>query len=134
MTDNATVRTVEHGEASRLPDTSWLWRRILIYLVIIVCLAIAWRVSERVTDIGTLRQILRYAFGMMALGLMLYGVGSTVTDVAALVTAFLSTKRTTVTSAPPPATVTDGRAEAPAEPPAAPAADEQLKSPWERQP
>ena len=111
MTDNATVRTVEHGEASRLPDTSWLWRRILIYAVIAVCLLIAWRVSERVTDIGTLRQVLRYTFGMMALGLMLYGVGSTVTDVAGLVTAFLSTKKTTVTSAPPPATVTDGRAE-----------------------
>lgn len=101
----ARIKTVQHEEASRLPDTSWMWRRILIYAVCGVCLLIAWRVSERVTDVVTLRQINRYTYGLLALSLMLYGVGATVTDVAKLVTAFLSTKKTTETTAPPSATV-----------------------------
>lgn len=100
-----TVKTIEHVEASRMPDTSWLWRRVLIFAVLAVMLFIAWRVSERVVDVATLRQINRYAYGIIALGLLLYGVGATVTDVAQLVTAFLSTKRVTLTTppaAPPP--------------------------------
>jgi len=99
--ETATVKVVEHEQASRLPDTSWMWRRVLIFAVLGVMLFIAWRVSERVIDVGTLRQINRYAYGIIALGLLLYGVGATVTDVARLVTAFLSTKRTTTTQAAP---------------------------------
>lgn len=113
----AQVKTVEHQEASRLPDTSWMWRRVLIYTICAVLLYIAWRVSERVpdTDGATLRQINRYCYSIIALGLTLYGVGATVTDVARLVTAFLSTKKITVAEASPPATVEEGRVESPSE-------------------
>jgi hypothetical protein len=106
---SATVKTVQHEEASRLPDTNWLWRRVLIYVICLGCLVFAWRLCEWVVqhgDIGTIRQMTRYNYGMMALALMLYGVGATVTDVAKLVTSFLSTKKTTETTAPPPATIT----------------------------
>lgn len=94
-----TTKSVEHGEASRLPDTSWLWRRVLIFAVLTVMCVIAARVSERVSDIGTLRQINRYSYGIILLGLLLYGVGATITDVVKLMTAFASTKKITETKA-----------------------------------
>lgn len=98
------VKTVVHEEASRLPDTSWTWRRILIFGVITVMCLIAWRVSERVADIQTLRQVNRYAYGIICLGLLLYGIGATVTDVTRLMTAFFSTKKITLSegNTPPP--------------------------------
>ncbi len=124
MTEAATtVKTVEHEEASRLPDTSWLWRRVLIFTVCGVMLYITWRISERVLNpetfgvvnqynLSILRQINTYAYGLLALGLLLYGVGATVTDVAKLITAFLSTRKITQTSAPPPSTVRTPEVEA----------------------
>lgn len=107
----AIVKTVEHTEASRLPDTSWLWRRLLIYFCCGVSLFIAWRLSERVIDPTVMREIIRYSFGITALALTLYGVGATCTDVATLITSFMSTKKITETSAPAPSVVTPGHAD-----------------------
>lgn len=106
----ATVTTVEHNEASRLPEPKWFWRRWLIYIVTLASLIIlsftVWVVLQWVRDIGTLRLIIRYCFYTMWTAVILYGVGASVTDVAVLASAVRTTRKETVTTAPTPATIT----------------------------
>lgn len=110
MTAHATQHVVEHGDASHLPDTSWAFRRALIFLVVIVCLGFAGWIVGKIEDVTTLRMIARYSLGLVALCLFLYVAGATATDVIRLVSAFRTTRRETTTTAPPPATITaDGR-------------------------
>ena len=104
--DQATTKVVEHGEASRLPDTSWTFRRLLIFLVAIVCLFLTWQVLGRVSDVVTLRMIARYSLGLVALCLFLYVGGASATDVVRLVSAVRTTRKETLMSGPPPATAT----------------------------
>lgn len=96
---HAKTRSVVHEQASRLPDPSWVWRRVLIFATAIVALTIAYQLSSRTTDVGTMREALRYSFWTIFLCLTLYGVGATVTDVTRMITAFLSTKKVTETFA-----------------------------------
>lgn len=105
MTEPAIQTVVEHGEASTLPDTSWMFRRILIFVVALSSLALTWWIVGRITDIGTLRMIARYSQGLVALCIFVYVAGASATDVVRLVSAVRTTRRETVTSAPPPATI-----------------------------
>lgn len=98
-----THKIVEHGEASRMPDTSWTWRRILIFGVAGVGSYMLWRAANLVTDVGTLKVIIRYGFYTLWLALILYGVGATVTDLAKLAAAVKTTRKETVSTAPPAA-------------------------------
>lgn len=93
--------TVEHSEASRLPDPRWLWRRILLYVIAATAIYVLVRFVDMVTDVATLRVMARYAFYTLWLALTLYCVGATVTDVAKLVAAFKTTRKETTTSAAP---------------------------------
>ncbi len=110
MTENATVTTVEHAEASRLPEPNWLWRRWLIYIVTLGALTVlsftVWVVLQWVRDIGTMRLIISYSFYTMWTAVILYGIGASVTDVAVLASAVRTTRKETVTSAPPTGTAT----------------------------
>lgn len=118
MTDNTTVTTVSHEDASRLPEPKWFWRRILIYLVTVWAMAIntwmSWQVVAlasqvvRGNDLATLGAMtinLKYGYFTVWGALVLYGVGASVTDVASLVSAVRTTRKETVTSAPPPVAV-----------------------------
>ena len=60
--------------------------------------AILFRASERITDVSTLRTIVRYGFYTMWLGLLMYGVGATATDLAKLAAAVKTTRKETVTT------------------------------------
>lgn len=102
----AVVKTVEHGEASDLPETNWLWRRVFTFALTAAMLLYAWRLSERVTDIATLRMALRYAFALLALLALLYLAGASTEAITRLLAAVKTTRKETVTSAPPPATLT----------------------------
>lgn len=102
---DASVTTVEHNEASRLPEPKWFWRRWLIYgvtiwtLILLSCTVTV--VLHRVLDVGTLRLIIRFSFYTMWAAVILYGVGASVTDVAVLASAVRTTRKETVTTVPP---------------------------------
>lgn len=105
MTEAATIKTVEHGEASELPEITWGWRRLFVFgLTLILCALVAW-IAWRVSDVRTLREIAVNSQGLIFLLVFVYVAGATATDVVQLVTAFGSTRKETVTSAPPPATI-----------------------------
>ncbi len=106
MTENATIRTVEHGEPSALPETGWVWRRSYAFAVTFTMTVLAWRISERVEDIATLRLALRYAFWTILLMCLLYMAGASAEAITKLVSAVRTTRKETVTTAPPPATLT----------------------------
>lgn len=126
MTDTATVKTVEHGDASALPETGWFWRRCYVFIFTLAMVTFAWCLAEKVNDIGTIRMALRYAFGMLALLSLLYLAGASTEAITRLLAAVRTTRRETISSGPPPATVTEGRVETPAEPDELPA-DRQVK-------
>lgn len=106
MTENATIHTVEHGEASELPELGWFWRRTFAFGFTVACLLFAWRVSERVTDVATLRMGLRMALGLAALMALLYMAGASTEAITKLFAAVRTTRKETLTTAPPPATLT----------------------------
>lgn len=114
--DLATVKTVEHGEASRMPEPKWFWRRWLIYgvtvwalLILSFTVASFLNLAERIVPpgqlavLGTLGLIIRYSFYTAWMAVVLYGVGATITDVTGFVAAFKTTRKETVTTALPPA-------------------------------
>lgn len=100
MTEPTTTKTIEHGDASALPDVRWLWRRILVFIVTIACLYLAWLVVEKVADVGALREIARIALMIVALCIFVYVAGATATDVIRLVSAVRTTVKETVTTTP----------------------------------
>lgn len=106
----ATVKTVEHGEASTLPKAGgWgspFARHAFVFLLTAVCMWIVWVIVGKLTDVPALREIARNALGVVALltfGLV-FGAGAS--DVIALLTAFWSTKKITVAQAPKTAAIT----------------------------
>lgn len=130
---DATVKTITHEEASRLPEPVWFWRRWLIYgctvFAMAICTAIVVRVYG-VADIATMRLIIRYSFYTIWAAVVLYGVGASVTDVAVLASAVRTTRKETVTTAPPPAQITTPEATV-STPAAAPTALPKAP-PWKR--
>lgn len=127
MTDTASaVHTVEHTEASAMPEVKWGWRRLYIFLVTAALLAPVYWVTYRTTDIETAKMIARYAMWLVGLYAMLYVAGSTSTDITGLVAAFRTTRKETITTGG--AAVAADPAPAP-EPPAAAVPD---RPAWER--
>lgn len=117
MNDLATIKTVEHLEASRLPEPNWFWRRWLIYGCTVWVLVLLSLTVHQVLNIasqnaiteaqlaalGTLGLIVRYSFYTVWGAIVLYGVGASFTDIATLVTAWKTTRKETTTTASPPA-------------------------------
>ena len=137
MTENAVVKTVEHTEASALPETGWLWRRVYAFAVTVAMTLLAWRISERIEDVGTLRLALRYAFWTILLMCMLYMAGASAEAITKLIGAIRTTRRETITTAPPPATLTSTpggtKVETPPDADPAPVAPADAP-PWDRKP
>jgi membrane glycosyltransferase len=105
MTDQATVRTVEHGDASEIPAARWFWRRwYVIALTAAVLGLIAWLTRE-ITDVITLRMTIRYLCWTLLSLVFVYVAGATATDCVNMVSVLRSTRRETVTTAPPPAQI-----------------------------
>ncbi len=116
---NATIKTIEHLEASRLPEPTWFWRRWLIYGVTVwtlslltasVCVLL-WIATHPAQAppalvLNILSLLIRYSFYTAWAAVILYGVGASVTDVASLASAVRTTRKETITTAPPPATLT----------------------------
>jgi hypothetical protein len=100
MTDTTLVtrKVVEHGEASALPETSWMFRRLLIFVVTLAAIGSVWWVIGRLTDVATLRMVARYSLGLQALCLFLYVAGASATDVVRLVSAVRTARKETVTA------------------------------------
>ncbi|MGA0604847.1 hypothetical protein ACO2Q0_02515 [Phenylobacterium sp. VNQ135] len=108
--EQATVKTVEHAEASRLPEPQWFWRRWLIYgctvASLVILSAVVWAVLRHVPPhLPTYQLIIRYSFYTVWAAVLLYGVGASVTDVAQLVSAVRTTRKETLTTAPPPVAI-----------------------------
>lgn len=144
MSEQATVRTVEHAEPSALPETGWAWRRTFAFMVTVTMTVLAWRISERITDVATLRLCVRYAFWTILLMCLLYMAGASAEAITKLVGAIRTTRKETITTAPPPARIStpeatietpqdEGPAAAPlvAQGPPGVAAD---RAPWDRAP
>jgi hypothetical protein len=153
MTEQATIKTVEHLEASRLPEPNWFWRRWLIYgctIWVLILLSftvhrvLAIAAQNAITEaqlaaLGTLGLIVRYGFYTVWGAIVLYGVGASFTDIATLVTAWRTTRKETTTTAAPPATLSTPEAvvqtlpSAPSAPSAAlPLGASQEVPPWKR--
>lgn len=103
------TKVVEHGEASRLPEPRWGWRRLLIYVVTFWAMAMTtwavWRVigianksvrADELPVLGAIIIVIRYGFYTAWGALVLYGVGASVTDVAQLASAVRTTRRETI--------------------------------------
>lgn len=114
----ATVTTISHEEASRLPEPQWFWRRWLIYGVtvwamglltatVVVVLWVARHPDQpiAVAVLNVLALIIRYSFYSAWAAVILYGVGASVTDLAVLASAVRTTRKETVTSAPQPSAI-----------------------------
>lgn len=141
----ATVTTLEHGEASRLPDTAWLWRRILIYVVTLWAMSLGTWMTYAVYNIaisnappsqlvvlGLMGVVIRYSFYTVWAALILYGVGAAVTDVAQLAAAVRTTVRQTITTAQAPTVATSAPVTVVAAPTVSPTVVAQEVPPWKR--
>lgn len=119
--ENTTVRTISHEQASRLPEPSWTWRRALIYIGTLwaqgICTWTVWRVIEmagsarslspdQLTILGVYVLVIKYSFYTVWGVIVLYGVAASVTDLASLASAVRTTRKETITTAPPTAKVT----------------------------
>lgn len=98
MPDIATIRTVEHGEASDLPKITWFWRRVFVFLLTAALCALVWRVTERLTDVAALHDLARISLGIIALLVFAYVAGATATDCVSLVSALRTTRKETLTT------------------------------------
>ena len=125
--DVATVRTVEHEQPSALPETGWLWRRVFVFGLTLGLLLLTWRLTERVSDVATLRMAIHYLMLALMLVLLLYLAGASTEAITRLLAAVRTTRKETITTAPPPAVVTDGKVEA-----AAPRPPAKEAPPWLR--
>lgn len=104
----ATVKTVEHGEASAVVPTSWgssLARHAFVFLLATAMCWGVYLIIQKVDDVATLREIARN--GLLVLWSLVFGFvfGAGAADVIALLTAFWSTRKITVATAPAPATI-----------------------------
>lgn len=101
MTDitAATVTTVEHGEPSHIPSPSWTWRRYYTFALTGLAMLLLWRITERVTDIDTLRMVARYLCWIVMGLVFVYVAGATATDCVNMASVLRSTRKETTTTA-----------------------------------
>jgi hypothetical protein len=116
MAEPGTIQTVEHGEASALPEVSWTWRRLFAFALTAACLvllgAIVWQLTAPTVMIplakvpGVIEAMRWIAMGLIALLALLtfaYMAGATAMEWVQMMTAFRSTEKITTTTAPTPA-------------------------------
>lgn len=94
----ATTTTIEHTDASALPELDWGWRRGFIFVVTSALLLLVWRIVEMVADVITLRMIARYSLILVGLGMMLYIAGASSEGITKLVQAAKTTRKETTTT------------------------------------
>lgn len=92
--------TVEHTEASILPEIDWGWRRFFIWFVTFAATALVYWITWRVQDVTTLRMIARYALLGVGFFSMLYITGASAEQVVRLVQAAKTTRKETTTEEP----------------------------------
>lgn len=131
MTEQATVTTVEHGDASELPTPRWVWRRWYVFFLTAAALALVWRITERLEDVTTLRMVARYLCLTIGGLVFVYVAGATATDCVNMVSALKSTRKETVTTAPPPAMISTPEATV-STPPEPEKVVVEAVPPWER--
>lgn len=105
----ASLTVVEHGEASALPEIKWLWRRLFVFAATIFLCFHVWEATQRL-DAEALARTVRNDQILIGLFALLYIAGGTTEAIALLVSAFRTTKKETVTTAPPPAPATAAHA------------------------
>lgn len=93
-------KTVEHGEASAMPEIGWLWRRLYIFPL---TGALCWMIftgALNTKDVPTLREIIRGDQILLALMMLLYLAGASTEAITRLVGAIKTSRKETVTEAP----------------------------------
>jgi cytochrome bd-type quinol oxidase subunit 1 len=136
MTEQSTIKTVEYAEPSPVPENNWFWRRMFAFGFTVACFVFAWRLSERVEDIGTLRMALRYSLLGAAMMSLLYMAGASAEAIGRIVAAVRTSRKETVTHASPPTRVkTDQQTvETPPADAETPVQAASEAPPWERKP
>lgn len=102
--DTITVKTIENTNTPddlRRPDNSWPWRRTMYFSVIWFCLiALSWIIFRRPISDPVILLYVKYSFWTMWIGLLMYGSQGTMSELAIVVSSFLSGRRTIETTAP----------------------------------
>ncbi len=96
----AVTKTIEHNEASALPETGWFWRRLFIFAVSAALIYLIHRTLDRATDMPTVRLIARGLLILLGLSMLLYIAGASTEAITRLVGAVKTTRRETVTETP----------------------------------
>jgi len=96
----AITKTVEHNEASALPETGWFWRRLFIFAVSAALIYLIHRTLDRATDMPTVRLIARGLLILLGLSMLLYIAGASTEAITRLVGAVKTTRKETVTERP----------------------------------
>lgn len=97
MTEARTrVHTVEHGEASALPENNWLWRRVYMFGVTLLAYGGVARVAERINDPERLHDVIRLLVAIVATTEVLYVTGATVEQVIRLIAALKTSRKETI--------------------------------------
>lgn len=99
----AVTKEVIHEEASDLPEISWLWRRIYIFSVTYLLLALLWMITDRSTDPRILKAIANGVMILIGLGMMLYVAGASSEAITRLVGAVKTTRKEIVRTGVPDA-------------------------------
>lgn len=115
---SAEAKTIEYTEASRLPEPRWFWRRWFIFACTAWAMIVStWAVQEVLViartnatrndllSIQVLEIVIKFGFYTIWGGILLYGVGASVTDVAHLVTSMRTARKETVTKTDAPGTI-----------------------------
>jgi hypothetical protein len=131
--DHAVVRTIEHADPSPVPENNWLWRRVFVFACTAVFCAHIWWLSSRTDDVQTLRETIRNDQGLIFLYALLYLAGASAEAIGRIVAAIRTSRKETVTQAPPPARITTPEATV-TTPPGTSARLAEPRPPWERQP
>ncbi len=107
MTENATVKIVEHLDPSPVPEANWFWRRVYTYLVtLVLVIHIGFTTWYRTSDVQTLREVIRNDQILLGMVLLLYLAGASAEAIAKIFAAVRTSRKETTTTAPPPSTIT----------------------------
>lgn len=102
---DAVVHTIEHVDPSPVPESNWLWRRVYVFAVTaLLCAHIGW-VSMKVDDVATLRETIRNDQFLIMLFALLYLAGASAEVIGQIIASVRTSRKETITSAPPPSSI-----------------------------
>ncbi len=93
-------RVITHEQASDLPETNWLWRRVFAFSVVGLLLYIVDWIVRHTMDIGILRMVAQDSLRLIGLAMLLYMAGASAEAITRLVGAVRTTRKETVTEKP----------------------------------